>query len=116
LHLVVSKEIRAEYFRVEFSPSVIRLFERHGVSTQRYAGLVAAILSTSQMVAPTGVPPECRDEKDRIYLHCAICGPVDYLVTNDSDLLDIGAIGTIPILSPGQTLSALNTVGAELVD
>lgn len=60
---------------------------------------------------PTGEPPPCRDEGDRIYLHCAAAAEVDYLVTYDEDLLALGAIQGIPIIPPDELLRRLVDTG-----
>ncbi len=48
------------------------------------------------------------------YLHCAQAGQVDYLVTRDLDLLEIGSIDGIPILDPPAFLAAAMRAGWDL--
>ena len=67
----------------------------------RLRQLVAALVSGSDLVQPTGEPPPCRDEKDRKYLHCAVSGNVDFLVTTDLDLLVQERIASTQIVRPG---------------
>ena len=49
----------------------------------------------------------CRDTDDIKFLECAIVGSVDYLVTGDKDLLSIGTIRGIQIISPAQFIEIL---------
>jgi predicted nucleic acid-binding protein len=57
------------------------------VDISRLAVTVENIIALSEMTEPTGEPPPCRDEKDRKYLHCAVSGNVNFLVTIGLDLL-----------------------------
>ena len=54
-----------------------------------------------------GEAPECRDEKDRKYLHCSTAGSADFLITFDDDLLVLCQIADTVILKPGAFLSAV---------
>jgi putative PIN family toxin of toxin-antitoxin system len=92
---------------------VVELFALHGLQSDDYLVVMNQVLDDAELVRPRGVAPPCRDEKDRKYLHCALEARVDYLVTLDNDLLDLGAIGTIPIIRPGQLLSLIRQQGSE---
>jgi putative PIN family toxin of toxin-antitoxin system len=91
----------------------MELFARRGVRPEEYLAALDQMLGDAEVVEPRGEAPPCRDEKDRMYLHCAIEARVDYLVSLDNDLLDLGAIGTIPIIRPGQLLSLMRAAGEE---
>lgn len=43
--------------------------------------------------------PECRDPKDTPFLCLAIAGQADYLVTGDRDLLVVGELFSVPIIT-----------------
>ena len=47
-------------------------------------------------------PAVVRDPKDDYLIAHAVMGQADYLVTGDDDLLSLGRIDTIRILSPRQ--------------
>lgn len=113
LRLVVSPEIRREYTDKAYGKSVAALFARHGVRPEEYLAALDQLLADAEVVEPPGAAPPCRDEKDRKYLHCALAAQVDYLVSLDKDLLDLGAIGTIPIIRPGQLLTLMRASGVE---
>jgi predicted nucleic acid-binding protein len=66
---------------------VQRLFARRGVPTADLLDIFAELRRAALEIELVGEPPECRDEKDRIYLHCAVLGYVDWLITRDQDLL-----------------------------
>lgn len=61
-------------------------------------------------VQPSGEAPPCRHENDRKYLHCALTGGVDYLVTLDEDMLVLGSVGTTVILPPAELLARLRQI------
>jgi predicted nucleic acid-binding protein len=61
----------------------------------------------AERVEPSGEPPPCRDEHDRMYLHCAVAAGVDYLITWDDDLLSLEAVNGIPIVTPGELVRNL---------
>jgi putative PIN family toxin of toxin-antitoxin system len=65
--------------------------------------LLADFLSFAEIVElpdPWPEVPECRDPHDRVFLALALVGHADALVTGDGDLLAIGRLGSIPILTP----------------
>jgi putative PIN family toxin of toxin-antitoxin system len=53
------------------------------------------------------LPGACRDPKDDKFLACAVEGQVDYLISSDRDLLDMGVFQGVCILNPGQFVAAL---------
>jgi uncharacterized protein len=48
---------------------------------------------------PPPVVPDCRDPFDLPFLHLAVAGKADALVTGDADLLILGRVGRCPILT-----------------
>lgn len=49
-----------------------------------------------------------RDRKDDYILTAAILGQADYLVTGDRDLLTLGEVGQLKIVSPGELLELIS--------
>lgn len=45
--------------------------------------------------------PQCRDPFDRAFLHLAVAGQADVLVTGDADILALAGEFAVPILFPG---------------
>ena len=69
---------------------------------------LAALLSVLRLAGEeipriaSPIPATTRDPKDDYLIAYAVVGEADYLVTGDKDLLAIGKIDTIPILTPKQ--------------
>jgi len=57
---------------------------------------------TVRIPDPPPVVPECRDPCDRPFLHLAIVGRADVLVTGDKDLLALAGAFAVPILTPAR--------------
>ena len=69
--------------------------------------LLADYLPYCTVVAlPAKAPkvPQCRDSNDVPFLHLAIAGEADYLVTGDKDLLAIAPRFARPIIAPDEFL------------
>ena len=108
VRLVMTPEIGKEYSSGPFKSSVRRMMRRADMTVQNYLDAVADLRRLAEFVIPAGEAPPCRDEKDRKYLHCAVFARVDYLVTWDTDLLDIGEIEGRPIITPSAFLRLLD--------
>jgi putative PIN family toxin of toxin-antitoxin system len=61
----------------------------------------------SHFVTPEENIEACRDQKDNIFLECAITKPVDYIVSGDPDLLVLNPFRNISIISPNEFLKIL---------
>ena len=106
--------IEAEYVSVVSKPDVVRLMQRYNVDPADCLTAVRDICDASEIVIPVGDPPQCRDEKDRAYLHCSVAGTAEYLITRDEDLLTLRSVGKTPIVSPGSFFDMIRTRGLEL--
>jgi len=53
-------------------------------------------ISISQQHRVKGI---CRDPKDDMYLECALAAAADYIITGDSDLLDLKEYGGVKIVN-----------------
>ena len=55
-----------------------------------------------EMVTVSDPPdvPECRDPNDRVFLELSLFAQADTLVTGDRDLLALGPVFSIPIITP----------------
>jgi uncharacterized protein len=72
--------------------------------------LLADYLPFCETIAmPIELPdiPPCRDPYDEQFLHLAIFGRADYLVTGDQDLLSLADVFDCPIVTTEQFLSEL---------
>jgi uncharacterized protein len=50
--------------------------------------------------------PECRDPFDVQFLHLAVAGKADVLITGDADLLPLARVGRCPIMTPDTFLAS----------
>ena len=71
-------------------------------------GFVALVAALSEIIdVPEAVPRICRDPDDDWIIACAVAGDADVIVSGDRDLLDLGQVGRIPVLSARQFLALL---------
>jgi putative PIN family toxin of toxin-antitoxin system len=88
-----------------------RLHRYYGAETRvRFVALVAALGEIVDL--PGEAPPRiCRDPADDWVIACAYAGDADVIVSGDCDLLDLGQVGRIPILSARQFLERMQRAG-----
>ena len=72
------------------------------------AGLADAwtvfIAQHATVIHPTDHPRLCRDPDDDKFLHCALSAGARALVTGDKDLLSMGQVADVELLSPAAFL------------
>jgi uncharacterized protein len=95
LVLVTSAPLLAELRRVLEYPRLAKVIQ----GGAQLADLVAA---SGVVVAPSRVLTVVGDDDDNRVLEAAIEGAADYIVSGDSDLLDLGSFQGIPIITPGE--------------
>ncbi len=95
LVLVTSAPLLAELRRVLEYPRLAKVI--HGGA--QLADLVAA---SGVVVVPDRVLTVVSDDDDNRVLEASIAGAADYIVSGDSDLLDLGSFQGIPIIAPGE--------------
>ena len=66
---------------------------------------------TVSVVEPPAVP-DCRDPADRVFLHLALVGEADGLVTGDDDLITLAKEFVVPILDPASLRTRLLSTSA----
>jgi putative PIN family toxin of toxin-antitoxin system len=85
-----------------------KLHTKAGLSRAEANEVVAAVAADADVVAvPRLSKPICRDPDDDWILATALAANVDALVTGDKDLLVLGRLEDIPILSPRDCLAFL---------
>ena len=93
IEVVVSPEILTEYQRL------LAKMER-----DKPAGLADAwtvfIAQHARVIHPAGHPRLCRDPDDDKFLHCALSAGARVLVTGDKDLLSMGRVADVELLTP----------------
>lgn len=101
--LLSSADTRAELSAVLDRPEIQKL------SSVPLAPFAEGLEKFSQHVPGTlELKGISRDPKDDKFLACAVEGKAHYLVSSDSDLLEIGHYESVCILNPGQFLIALH--------
>lgn len=77
------------------------LADKIKLTPTRIRAIEALLREHGEIVEPVSVPSDlCTDEDDLPVLGTALAGAVEALVTGDRELLDIGRVGDVPILSP----------------
>jgi len=102
--LILSPPILTEYLEVIQRPELVRKYR--GVAG-RDTRAILDLLANAEVVEPEEAPEVARDPKDDPFLAAAQTGSVDYLVSEDHDLLDLGDYEGIPIISARMLLSVL---------
>ena len=99
--LVVSQPILDEYRR-----TLDEMIGRYGQAdlASRWIGLIA---THAEVVAVAPRFRACRDADDNKYVDCAVQGGADMLVTGDDDLLVLGNVSKVDILTPAEALKML---------
>lgn len=92
--LIFSEELLSEFVRVAHRPKFNRFFNSNDVEA-----ILATIEEYAEFVAVETKINGCRDPKDDFLLALALDSNADFLVTGDSDLLDIKQIGHTRILT-----------------
>lgn len=85
-----------------------KLIGKYRILAGRDIQRVLGIMSAAEIVVPADIAPICRDPKDDVFLATALAGVVDYLVTEDRDLLVLGSYAGIRILDAAAFLQAID--------
>jgi len=104
--LLVTTEIVTEMERTLERPKFMRHFQRHETEPRRF---ISDYTTLARYVTPVGVT-DCpiADQKDLMFIECAVAGNADFIVSGDHHLLDLKAYKDISILTPAQFLAILN--------
>ncbi|MBL7064049.1 MAG: putative toxin-antitoxin system toxin component, PIN family [Anaerolineae bacterium] len=101
--LLTSSVLLEELDRVLQYPRLHRYYDAE--TRLRFVALVAALGEMADL--PEEVPRICRDPDDDWVIACAVAGEAHVIVSGDRDLLDLGQVGHIPIVSARQFLARL---------
>ncbi len=101
IEIVISEEIVIEIQKVSNYPKIRK---RHGWSLEETKWFIKGIKKFCIVVMPGAHndPIITKDASDDKFLDCAVAGEVDYVVTGDKHLLELGQYSGIPIISPGK--------------
>jgi predicted nucleic acid-binding protein len=96
---------------------VQKLFARRGVPISDLLEVISDLVAQAEEIKLQGEAPPCRDENDRMYLHCATQGSAKWLITRDHDLLDRAGdsdIGSVSIVTPEAFIEQALAEGVNL--
>lgn len=79
------------------------------VTRELRAAILRDIGSVADWVETKGGEPFSRDSDDDKFIHTALAGAADVLISGDSDLTDLKSIGRLLILSPREYLDWLQS-------
>jgi putative PIN family toxin of toxin-antitoxin system len=100
--MISSPALLAELARVIERPKFDVILLR--AKTSR-AQTLAEVRQLAEVIDPPPLAqPVCRDPDDDAVLALAIAAPVDFVISGDDDLLTLGSLEGIPILTPAQAL------------
>jgi len=107
VQMVCSPEIIVEYREV-----TERILKRATSSDAKAlsASLLSLLISTAAMIQPVHQGKHCRDADDDKFVNCALSANASFLVSGDSDLLVLGQVGSVRILSARNFLEQLDGV------
>ena len=113
--LVTAPELLEELDRVLQYPKLQRYY-----SEEERTSFVALLMALSELVElPDPIPRICRDADDDLgmafipVIACAVAGGADVIVSGDQDLLALGPISDIPVMSAADFLVRLETQERE---
>jgi len=91
--LVVSAAILEEYFEV-----LDRVAAKIG-RTDLASHWKTSLFDHAEMVTRTYSYDDCRDPDDAMFVECAVSGGAQYLVSGDDDLLVLGKVADVSIVT-----------------
>ena len=106
IEIVISRQILEEMKRVLGYPKIQR---RHEWTSQEISRFLEELEQLCIVVDPPRreVPILQNDPSDDKYLDCAVVGEVDYVITGDKDLLELGEYKGVRIVRPTQFLELM---------
>lgn len=103
---LVSPDTKAELKRVLEYPKISKLLKFSADEIERF--LCSVEMLSEEFDERSSVDGlECRDADDIKFLALAVLGRADYLVSGDKDLLVLGSVECIPIVTPAQLLERM---------
>lgn len=109
------------FFNGDFTPFVSPPIVQEYVETyadvhKRYSDkgnplLLQKIIEKSQLVLPKNDISVCRDKDDDKFISCAVEGKCLYIVSGDNDLLSLGTVAGIEVVTISDFLKKLEETG-----
>jgi putative PIN family toxin of toxin-antitoxin system len=116
---LIDVHLAAEHFALLTAPALLQELDRvlryprleryYDADTRdRFVALVAALSEWVEL--PDEIPPISRDPDDDRVIACAMIGRADVIASGDRDLLQLGQVGDIPILTAAEFLAQLERI------
>ncbi len=102
---IVSQKIIDEYLEVLHRPELLR---KYRMIESRKLRIMLNKLADARLVESMEIPPVCRDPGDDKFLAAALAGAADVVVSEDDDLLVMGAYQGIVICPAEEMLQRLD--------
>ena len=106
---LVSRETMGELKRVLMYPKIVKLLKYSPNDVASFLSSVEMLAEEVDEVQPI-LHVECRDPDDVKFMSLAVSGRAEFLIAGDEDLLVLGKIEEIPVVTPSQYLSRLEGV------
>ena len=81
---------------------------KYGIDESDVQNFFRLLALRCELVEPTSEIHRCRDPHDNMFLEAAVDGSADRLVTGDADLLAIGALESVRIVTPADFVGELD--------
>ena len=102
--LIFSQELLSEFIAVAQRPKFRKYF-----SPEDLEDLLSVMAEVAEWVEVKTITKLCRDAKDDFLLSLAIDGKADFLITGDSDLLELNQLKKTKIITIADFLTANST-------
>lgn len=83
------------------------LCDKYGIDEDAVETFLRFMLLRAELVKPAVGVRRCRDRRDDELLEAALGGRADRLVTGDADLLALGTVGPVKIVSPASFVAEI---------
>ena len=100
--------LTSEMLLAELKEVLTREDKPFKLSAEESERVLVAIRNLAEIIEPHTLVQACRDDADNRILECALDGQADWIVTGDSDLLDLKSFQEIKIAAVADFLSAVN--------
>ena len=100
--LLISDEVQSEIENVISRPKLQKY-----ITLERRTKFLSELSQQVERVEINQQIRACRDPKDDKFLELAVCGEADYIITGDTDLLDLHPFQNISIIKAASFLTAI---------
>ena len=105
--LLMSDEVQSEIENVISRPKLQKY-----ITLERRTKFLSELSQQVERVTINQQIRACRDPKDNKFLDLAVCGEANYIITGDTDLLDLHPFQNISIIKAANFLTAVKIVNS----